>query len=420
MNTTAKRSKSDAFSKEQKSILLLCFLCYSAAYAGRLNISAALPGIRELLAVSDTKAGVFQTVFASVYAAGQIINGSLSDRINSKINIGLGLIISSVCNLTFAMSESYTLSVVIWALNGIGQSMIWTPVVLLISEYFSGEKRDRASFIMSIAVTFGHFAAWGISGLTAAYLGVKTSFIIPAVIMMTAAVYSLTELCVKHKNKNKTVQKHTDFNEKNIKKSENRMSVGKMLSSTGLISLLLCCIFNGFVRDSIVTWTPTVLNSGKNSVSLQSALLSLILPIFELIGIAAAKKSYTITGSSARKANGIVLASSALFTFILIFVYKNTFAAAIMLALSCAANYGVNPMLTTFIPMEYDKAGRVGFVAGTVDCFIYLGSALAGVLTGAVSESAGWERVYILWTAAALAGAGMSFISANRGKKGLS
>ncbi len=416
----SKRSKSDAFSKEQKSILLLCFLCYSAAYAGRLNISAALPGIRELLAVSDTKAGMFQTVFASVYAVGQIINGSLSDRINSKINIGLGLIISSVCNLAFAMSESYIFSVIIWAMNGIGQSMIWTPVVLLISEYFSGEKRDRASFIMSIAVTFGHFAAWGISGLTAAYLGVKTSFIIPAFIMAAAAVYSLTELCIKHKKKNQTIPERTDNKEKNIKKSENRMSVGKMLSSTGLISLLLCCIFNGFVRDSIVTWTPTVLNSGENSVSLQSALLSLILPIFELIGIATAKKSYSITGSNARKANGTVLASSALFTFILIFAYKNTFAAAFMLALSCAANYGVNPMLTTFIPMEYDKAGRVGFVAGTVDCFIYLGSALAGVLTGAVSESAGWERVYILWTAAALAGAGMSFISANKGKKGLS
>ena len=418
MNITAKRSKTDAFSKEQKSILLLCFLCYSAAYAGRLNISAALPGVSELLAISDTKAGMFQTVFAAVYAVGQIVNGSLSDRINSKINIGLGLIISSVCNLAFAMSNSYTASVVIWALNGVGQSMIWTPVVKLISEYFSGEKRDRASFIMSITVIFGHLAAWGISGLTAAYLGVKISFIIPAFIMTAAAVYSIIELFVKHKNK------ETSDGEKEIACSEitpvKPMSVGKMLSSTGLISLLLCCVCNGFVRDSIVTWTPTVLSSGENSVTLQSTLLSLILPLFELVGIAAAKKSYSITGSSARKANGIVLASSTVFSLILIFAYKNIFAAALMLALACAANYGVNPMLTTFIPMEYDKAGRVGFVAGTVDCFIYLGSALAGVLTGAVSESAGWESVYILWTVVALAGAGLSFVSANRGRKGLS
>lgn len=418
MNTVEKSGKTNAFSKEQKSILLLCFLCYSAAYAGRLNISAALPGVTSALSISDVQAGMFQTVFAIVYAVGQIVNGSLSDRIKSKINIGLGLIISSVCNLAFALSTSYTFSVVIWALNGVGQSMIWTPVVKLISEYFSGEKRDRASFIMSITVIFGHFAAWGISGLTAAYLGIKTSFIVPAFIMTAAAVYSIIELCFKNRNKTQTLSsdKETQVNAQPLKP----MPVGKMLSSTGLISLLICCICNGFVRDGIVTWTPTVLSSGSGSVTLQSTLLSLILPIFELVGIAAAKKSYAVSGSSARKANGIVLASSAVFSLILIFVYKNTFAAALMLALACAANYGVNPMLTTFIPMEYDKAGRVGFVAGTVDCFIYIGSALAGVLTGAVSESAGWQSVYVLWTAVALAGAGLSFVSANRGKKGLS
>lgn len=418
MNTVKKSGKTNAFSKEQKSILLLCFLCYSAAYMGRLNISAALPGVSELLEISDTKAGMFQTVFAAVYAVGQIVNGSLSDRIKSKINIGLGLIISSVCNIAFAMSNSYTPSVVIWALNGVGQSMIWTPVVKLISEYFSGEKRDRASFIMSITVILGHFAAWGISGLTAAYLGIKTSFIIPAFIMTAAAVYSIIVLCFKKKNKTQTLisDSKTEVSAQPVKP----MTVGKTLSSTGLIALLICCICNGFVRDSIVTWTPTVLSSGSGSVTLQSTLLSLILPIFELVGIAAAKKSYAVSGSSARKANGIVLASSAVFSLILIFVYKNTFAAALMLALACAANYGVNPMLTTFIPMEYDKAGRVGFVAGTVDCFIYIGSALAGVLTGAVSESAGWQNVYVLWTVVALAGAGLSFVSASRGKKGLS
>lgn len=418
MNTEAKSDETNAFSKEQKSILLLCFLCYSAAYMGRLNISAALPGITSALAISDVQSGMFQTVFAIVYAVGQIVNGSLSDRIKSKINIGLGLIISSVCNIAFAMSMSYSLSVVIWALNGVGQSMIWTPVVKLISEYFSGEKRDRASFIMSITVILGHFAAWGISGLTAAYLGIKTSFIIPAFIMTAAAVYSIIVLCFKKKNKTQTLisDSKTEVSAQPVKP----MTVGKTLSSTGLIALLICCICNGFVRDSIVTWTPTVLASGSSSVTLQSTLLSLILPIFELVGIAAAKKSYAVSGSSARKANGIVLASSAVFSFILIFVYKNTFAAALMLALACAANYGVNPMLTTFIPMEYDKAGRVGFVAGTVDCFIYIGSALAGVLTGAVSESSGWQNVYVLWTVVALAGAGLSFVSASRGKKGLS
>ena len=156
--------------------------------------------------------------------------------------------------------------------------MIWTPVVKLISEYFSGEKRDRASFIMSITVILGHFAAWGISGLTAAYLGIKTSFIIPAFIMTAAAVYSIIVLCFKKKNKTQTLisDSKTEVSAQPVKP----MTVGKTLSSTGMIALLICCICNGFVRDSIVTWTPTVLASVSSSVTLQSTLLSLILPIF--------------------------------------------------------------------------------------------------------------------------------------------
>ena len=93
MNTEAKSDETNAFSKEQKSILLLCFLCYSAAYMGRLNISAALPGVTSALAISDVQSGMFQTVFAIIYAVGQIVNGSLSDRIKSTYS-GKSVIIS--------------------------------------------------------------------------------------------------------------------------------------------------------------------------------------------------------------------------------------------------------------------------------------------------------------------------------------
>ena len=37
----------EKFTSGQRKTLLLCFLCYSAAYTGRLNLSAALPGLRD-------------------------------------------------------------------------------------------------------------------------------------------------------------------------------------------------------------------------------------------------------------------------------------------------------------------------------------------------------------------------------------
>ena len=95
------------FSPLQRSTLLLCFFAYAAAYTGRLNLSAALPGLRSGIAMSDAQAGLFQTVFALVYAAGQIVNGSLVDKINVRRSIAVGLIVSAACNALFGLTASF-------------------------------------------------------------------------------------------------------------------------------------------------------------------------------------------------------------------------------------------------------------------------------------------------------------------------
>ena len=89
---------------------------------------------------------------------------------------------------------------------------------------------------------------------------------------------------------------------------------------------------------------------------------------------------------------------------------------ALLMGLCCAANFGVNPLLNALIPMDYDKSGRVGLVAGLIDCFIYIGSALTGVAAGAVIDVVGWQGVYAMWIVASAIGAGFG-IAAIRGEK---
>ena len=64
----------ERFSPIQRSTLLLCFSAYAAAYTGRLNLSAAIPGLRGGIAMSDAQAGLFQTVFALVYAVWALVS----------------------------------------------------------------------------------------------------------------------------------------------------------------------------------------------------------------------------------------------------------------------------------------------------------------------------------------------------------
>ena len=67
--------------------------------------------------------------------------------------------------------------------------------------------------------------------------------------------------------------------------------------------------------------------------------------------------------------------------------------------------------------MEYERAGRVGLVAGLVDCFIYLGSALAGTAAGTLSDSRGWGAVYSVWALVSALGAALAFISIHGGRR---
>lgn len=111
----------EKFTSGQRKTLLLCFLCYSAAYTGRLNLSAALPGLRDGMALTAAQAGMFQTVFALIYAIGQIVNGARADHTSIRRSIGTGLILSAVCNVLLAASDNYVLMMALWALNGAAQ-----------------------------------------------------------------------------------------------------------------------------------------------------------------------------------------------------------------------------------------------------------------------------------------------------------
>ena len=154
----------------------MCFLCYAAAYVARLNLSAALKSVMENLNLTDAQGGLFQTVFALMYAAGQLVNGSIVDKISARRYITAGLILSGVCNLLFGLAHSYWLMVVIWALNGASQSMLWTPIVKLMAVWFKGERRSKASFGLSITLVLGNVSAWAISGFMASQVGWRLSF----------------------------------------------------------------------------------------------------------------------------------------------------------------------------------------------------------------------------------------------------
>lgn len=389
-------SKKAYFTPMQWRIFFGCFFAYLCAYIARLNLSAALPSLMADLSLTDAQGGMLQTAFALTYAGGQLVNGAIADRISARRHIALGLLLSGVCNLAFGLSGGYWQLLVLWCLNGVAQSMLWTPIVKLMAVWYHGEARNRISFGMSMTLIAGHLAAWLISGAMARVMSWSMSFIVPAIVAITSAVVSYLVLV------DGNAEQKTE-----TEKGGKGAPIGWMLLHTGLGVILLTCVASGFVRDSVMTWAPTILSSQQDGMEVGAFLLTaLVIPLINCAGVLLGRLCISVFRGNERLATGVLMGVGALLSLMLLLSeIGGVILCAVLLGLCCASMYGVNPLITSLIPMQYDKAGRVGMVAGMMDCFIYFGSALSGVASGALSGAMGWSAVYIAMAVFALLGA---------------
>ena len=383
-----------SFSSAQKKLLITCLAVYTSAYFCRLNLSAALSGVMAAFSLSMAQGGMLQTVFAACYAAGQMINGTIVDRVNPVRHLLMGIAGTAVCNLVMGCASSYPVLLSVWALSALFQSMMWTPIVRLIAIHVRQETlRVRAQGVLAMTLVLGHFGAWAISGFLAGYVSWRYSFIVPALIALAAA---LMGRCILAPFGTKSACDGMKREEK--KAGRQPAGTPRMFLSSGFFFVLGCCLLYGFVRDGVITWTPTMLGRISGAGDASSAAFTLILPAINFFGVLLGFR-LRLSGIRPHAVVWMMMLFAAFCCAALLGV-QGIFLTAVLLGFVCAAMYGANTMLTALIPMEYDRVGRTGMTAGMIDSAIYLGGAFSGVMGGVIYEYAGAPMLYGSWIAA--------------------
>ncbi|MCR4621403.1 MAG: MFS transporter [Clostridiales bacterium] len=393
------------FNAHQKRVLAGCFIVYFCTYVGRLNMSPTLPQIQATFEGLDSaRAGLLQTVFALTYAAGQLGFGYLADRFRPRRMIITGLLGSALSNLLFSLMPSFELLVAMWTLNGAFQSMIWTPIVLCMTGTFDDRERKTASFVMSFTLAAGHLVAWALSLWLSKLLSWRWSYRVPFAVLCLAVVCAFAMLPSGFLGKKPA---------KDGEKTGGKTSLPfGALAGTGLILLLAGCVLNGFVRDGVNTWAPTILGQSSDSL-----LPKLAIPCINMLGILLGGYLIRRLTLDARMLSGqmmVAVALAALGAFLL--KLSPAWPLCLPLAVMSALLQGTNPLLTSLVPMQYDYSGRVGLVAGLVDSALYVGSAVSAPLAGFVRDRLDWGGVYIMWLIAALACFGLAALSSRQMK----
>ena len=392
----------ETFTLQEKRIFIGCFFSYMLVYVARMNLAGALPAISEAFALTDAQGGLIQTVFAIVYAAGQLVNGMLADRVSPRRHVVLGLLLSAACNLLFGWAEAYWQLLLLWALNGAAQSMLWTPIVRLIAVWFDEKKRSKVSFAMCICFILGHLLAWAVSGLMAAWFSWRMSFIVPAGILVLTAGFALLTL---------QDRAHTaDASQKPV------MPLRQVFFAPALVLIYLGCIATGFARDGVMTWAPTIIGGLFPQEGAASGVaVSLLIPLLNLLGLLLARLLLARAHGSLRKAICVLLLAAAGCAGILSLLQAPPAPLlALLLGLLCSLMYSTSNMQNVLLPLEYADTGRVSLIAGLCDSMIYIGTSLVSVISGVLLQTQGQSAVYLSWGAAALLSGLLTWLAMRR------
>ena len=147
------------------SIGTLCSVAYLAVYFARNILSAVTPEMIEA-GYSEEYIGRLSSIYFISYAVGQLINGSIGDKIKARYMISTGLFLAGIASLVFPLLpiESTGVSVGVYGLTGFFLAMIYGPMTKVVAENTEPIYATRCS----LGYTFASFIGSPCAGIAAA------------------------------------------------------------------------------------------------------------------------------------------------------------------------------------------------------------------------------------------------------------
>lgn len=370
-------------------LLFLGWLAYTAGNVGRMDYTASMVAIIDETGASKNAAGLVSSFFFFAYGAGQLVNGLLCRKYNSRLFIFVSLVLSAIANLCMPFCRSIEVMKWLWLLNGIVQSVLWSSIVKLQSEYLNEKDIGKSIIIMSTTTAAGTFIAYGLSALNVAFFSWKITFYIAAALLAASSAAWFYGIGY--------VQRKLPKFE--VKKTTVSVDGKRKIPAPIVISLVFVFVFataNGFVRDGINTWVPNLLKEVYDLETYFSIMLTLLLPLISIFGAYLAKLVYNKLPNDMLLSGMFFMIGGGVCALILwLYTYTLGFTVAMFAVVACCMS-AVQNVITSAVPFRLRTVGNSGLFAGVINTFCYIGSTLASFLLGTLAETGGWNTVILL------------------------
>ena len=390
--TQEKRNKRQAM-----SLIALCWLVYTCSYVGKVNYSANIVRIQGFYNIENyTEMGLVNTLFFFAYGAGQIFNGIWCKKYNVKWVIFTSLMVSGSINLAITFMPEFAPVKYLWVINGFSLSMLWPTLIRFLSESLPKKYMAKASVVMGTTIAIGTFFVYATSAIYARFTTFKLSFYTAAVVMMSVAlvwVFSVSRLGASAKEGSEITHGNE---EQDLSRVQSKNVMPRKVVYLSICMLAFFGIMTNLIKDGLGTWVPSILKENYKLDESLSIILALALPMVAVFGNALAVAIHKKLKDFIYHC-GLMFAISGLFIILVIvslgldswILPLACFTVVTLMVSSC------NSIITGIFPLFMRERVNSGLVAGVLNGFCYLGSALSTYVLAAIVDSSGWKAVFI-------------------------
>lgn len=275
--------------KTSRLLFLLCWFAYFSAYLGRLNYSVALAGMVESQMFSKPDAGLIGTTYFLMYGIGQIVNGFLGDRLSPFKLIFCGLLFSALSNLFMGLCSSFVLMAGIWGVNGLAQSMLWSPILAIFANMLQNQHRQKACIHISTTVPVGTLVSYLLSVWVMSCWGWQSVFFVAfAALIFAAAVWGLGGIKITKELTDAPLARQTVLSQPSLRARQPVPQKGTglwpLLLGSGVLLMMLPVAIQGILKDGVATWIPTMISETFSVPASFAVILTMTLPFANLLG----------------------------------------------------------------------------------------------------------------------------------------
>lgn len=375
-------------------LFLACWVAYFSTYICRLNFSIVTPELVKNDVLTQPQIAVVSSAFFIFYGTGQLFSGILGDKVSPRLLVFAGTFISALSNiLIFFFCKSHMALTFLWGINGIVQSLVWSPILRIAGDYFDEYDKEKFATDISTTVTLGTLSSYAVGLVTMLFLPWNYVFLTCGICTLAASFFWIKQTgklnLYKDSLQNKAIKQKSDLSLRQFI---------KLFAVSGCAILLIPIAIHGTLKDSVTQWMPTFFSDKFNLGTDISILLTMILPVINVSGAYIAR-------AINKKLKNIMRTSLVFFSVTILFLVlirfigiNSSLFSLVCLAVVTTCMHAVNVMFITMVPLQFGKYGCVSTMGGVLNSSAYIGCGILNIAAGNILDgNSSWNMLFLFW-----------------------